>query len=213
MSVSFYWEPDPALYAASMMRVAEALEDQTAPLIASSEVLQQDIRERFQTETAPDGTKWDEWSEVYRPYAESYPNIGILRQSGALYDVATSSETVMIRGDTIFYRTNHLPSYGLAHQFGDPGRKDPLPARPFLGMSAESESFIFAAFSEWFDRSIDLYVTATGKVGRRHAIQGPGGFVSRASVGKGPLGGGSRATGGGSASRGSLSRAGMKTVG
>ena len=211
MSVSFYWEPDPALYAASMNAVAAALENQTAPLVAASEVLQQDIIERFQTETAPDGSKWEEWSEAYRPYAESYPNIGILRQSGALYDVATSSETVTIRGDTVFYRTNHLPSYGLAHQFGDPGRKYALPARPFLGMSAESETFIFAAFSEWFDRAIDLFVTPSGKIGKRHALQGEGGFVTRASRGLGPMSKGS--TGGGSASRGSLGRRGMKTVG
>ena len=211
MSVSFYWEPDPSLYAASINAVAGALEDRTAPLVAASEQLQADIRERFETETAPDGTPWEEWSEAYRPYAESYPNTGILRQSGALYEVATASETVVIRQDTVFYRTNHLPSYGLAHQFGDPGRKDALPARPFLGMSAQSETFIFAAFSEWFDRAIDLYVTPTGKIGRRHALQGPGGFISRASAGLGPSS--SSTVGGGSASRGSLGRRAMKSVG
>jgi phage gpG-like protein len=209
-AVSFYWEPDPRLLAASMDAVAMALEDQTAPLVAASEQLQADIAERFHTETAPDGTPWEPWSEAYTPVAESYPNEGILRQSGALYDVATSSETVTIRGDTVFYRTNHLPSYGLAHQFGDPGRKDPLPARPFLGMSAESETFIFAAFSEWFDRSIDLWVTPSGRIGKRHALQGPGGFVSRASAGLGPM---SSRSMGGPRSAGSLRRSAMKSVG
>ena len=187
--VTFTWQPDPALYARSMLRVNAALENRTAPLLAAQETLQEDIRERFLTETAPDGSKWDEWSPAYAPVANAYPNVGILRQSTELYEVATSSEVTMIRGDTIFFNTERLPHYGLAHQFGQEDRKSNLPARPFLGMSPESEAFIFTAFSEWFDRAIDLWVTPSGKIAKRHALKGPGmtGFLTRESAGLGPM--------------------------
>lgn len=186
-TVTFVWEPDPMLYAQSVLAVERALADKTAPLVAATEIVQADIRERFETETAPDGTKWQEWAPSYAPIAEK-ENVGILRKSEELYEAASSTEATVIRGDTVFYNTQTLPHYGLAHQQGQPERDPPLPARPFLGMSNESEAFIFAAFAEWFDRSIDLFVTAAGRVGTRHAIHGAGGlFVSRASVGKMPL--------------------------
>jgi hypothetical protein len=146
------------------------------------------VRERFETETDPSGEKWAPWSEQYRPIAEAYPNIGILRQSGELYEAATSTEAIVVTSDTVFYQTPLLPHYGLAHEQGLPDRENPLPQRSFLGLSDESRLVIFGVFGEWFDRAIELYPTSTGKIGMRHAIRGAGGlFVTRASVGRGRL--------------------------
>lgn len=183
-SISFTWEPDPAIFARSIEAVAVALEDRVPPLIAASEEVQSDIRYRFDTETDPSGDRWEEWSENYRPIAEAYPNIGILQQTGELADVASSSEATVITHDTVFYKTSALPSYGLEHEFGN----DRLPQRSFLGVSDEAAIKILGLFGEWFEGAISLYPTATGKIAPRHSIHGAGGlFVSRSSVGRGAL--------------------------
>lgn len=160
--------------------VRQALLDRTRPLATASEVLQADIAEHFETETAPDGTKWDDWAESYKPVAEEYPNVGILRQSEGLYEAATSSEAIVITKDAVFYRTAALPHYGLGHESGIPERKNPLPQRSFLGMSDEAQMIVYGNFIDWFDDSINLYVTARGRIGRRHALRGAGGmFIPR----------------------------------
>jgi phage gpG-like protein len=185
--ITFTWDPDPTVFANRFFAVADALENRTLPLLAASETMQHDIRERFETETAPDGTPWEPWSENYRPVAEGYPNEGILTRSGALKDAASSSEAMVVTKDTVFYQTTLLPHYGLAHDQGLPDRKAGLPKREFIGMSDEAAMVVIGEFGEWFDRSIDLYSTGS-MVGRRHAIHGAGGlFVSRSSVGKAPL--------------------------
>ncbi len=190
---NFYWEPDPMVYAQSINNVADALMDRRVPLAAASEVLQEDIRERFETETDPYGNKWEPWAESYKNYAQIFPNKGILHQTGALEEAATSSEAVEQTHDSVFYRTEHLPSFGLEHEAGNLDREPPLPQRSFLGLSDEARGVIMANFFEWFDGAINLFVTSRGRIGRRHAITGlvPGmrgrPFIPRASVGRGPL--------------------------
>lgn len=182
------------VYSNAMNDIAIALENKRGPLTASSEVLQADIRERFDTETDPSGDHWEPWSPNYNPVAQgespdslgrTFPNIGILQRTGELADVASSSRAIRVSNDTVFYETNMLPNYGLEHEAGNPERN--LPRRSFLGLSDQAAGVIFATFAEWFDGAVDLFVTASGRLGMRHSIQGPGGFVSRASVGRGPL--------------------------
>ncbi|HKU52605.1 MAG TPA: phage virion morphogenesis protein, partial [Nitrospira sp.] len=174
------------IYARRLNAVAAALEDTGPPLAASSRVVQHDIAERFTTETSPDGKPWQAWADSYVDRA-IVENVGILHKTGALEQMATSTEAIMIRGDSVFYNTGALPHHGLAHDAGLPDRKNPLPQREFLGMSDESAALIFATFGEWFERSIQLFVTASGRLRARHSLQGPGGFVSRASRGLAPL--------------------------
>lgn len=185
-ALSFTWTPDPQVYAQRALVMADMLEDMRAPLMAASETVQMDIRERFTTETDPEGNPWEPWAESYEEYANMH-NAGILHQTGALEEVASSSRAVVVRNDTVFYETSHLPHYGLAHDQGLEDRKNPLPQREFLGMSDEAKGAVFAEFSEWFEGITKLWVTPSGRIGRRHALQGPGGFVSRASVGLGPM--------------------------
>jgi hypothetical protein len=180
----FYWTPDPEVHARAFDRVALALANQTRPLVAAGEVTRADIQERFETETAPDGSAWQDWSESYKPIAEEFPNVGILHQTGDLMEAATSTESVMVRGDTVFYRTPFLPHFGLAHDAGLPDRKNPLPQREFLGMSEEAAVLIYANFIDWFEGAISWYPTASGKIGRRHSFRDPEThmFASRESM-------------------------------
>lgn len=190
-TITFEWEPDPAVFAQRFYAVAGALQDRTIPLAAASQEMQATIRERFDTQTDPDGQKWADWSERYKPIAKAFPNIGILQRTGELAEVASSSTATVISNDTVYYRTDLLPQYGLAHEAGIPDRGEKggeLPRRSFLGLSEAAAIQIYGYFYEWFEEAIQLYATSTGKIAPRHAIHGAGGlFVPRASVGRGPL--------------------------
>ena len=173
--VEFEWFPDPVVFQAKIFAVAEALEDRTVPIIYARQKVQADIQERFKTETAPDGTPWDDWAQSYEPYAEAFPNVGILRQTDELYEMATASSAFIVSSDTLFYDSGHMPERGIWHQEGRPARttsegfSNPLKARPFLGLSDDAEVAIYAFFQDWFDRALDLYVTVRGRIGGRHA--------------------------------------------
>jgi hypothetical protein len=159
------------VFADRILEVAAALEDRSLPLLYARQATQQGIRERFETETAPDGSPWDAWSESYAPYAEAYPNLGILAQTQELEEVATRSDAFIISHDSVFYAPGMLPHYGLAHDAGLPDRKTPLPQRQFLGLAEDTMATIDAAFIGWFDEAIDMYITSRGNLGRRHKLR------------------------------------------
>jgi phage gpG-like protein len=201
-TVTFTWAPNPAQLGASMEAVAAALETRLVPMKAASEAMQADIQERFTTETDPSGAPWKPlsfkyimsgWNKTHPPPYTTRRRTGTtLKDTGKLMEAATSSRAEIVTNNAVFYRTSGLPSYGLAHEFGLPGRASgELPQRSFLGMSDASAALVLGLFAEWFDGSIMLYPTSTGKIAPRHAIRGggPGGtqFVSRSSVGKGPI--------------------------
>ena len=111
-TVQFHWMPDPDIFADAMMEVAAELGNMTLPLHASRQILQDDIEERFITETAPSGDPWQEWStgeEVegvssggYAEVAARYPNAGILRQTQELYDSATRSSNFILSHNSVY---------------------------------------------------------------------------------------------------------------
>lgn len=186
-NVTFHWEPDPALLGASMDAVAASLYERVIPLEAASEAMRADIMERFTTETDPEGNPWKELSDSYvygswfnktpPPFNMRRKSGTTLKDTGELMKAATSSQATVVTNDTVFYQTSALPSFGLAHESGLPEREHPLPQRAFLGLSAQSVTVIFGFFTEWFDESIKLFPTKTGKLGRRHAFRAaPGGF-------------------------------------
>jgi len=187
-SIDLKWSPDPMVFRDAIMEVDAALSHpEVAMALAGQEVLA-DIRERFMTETAPDGTPWQDWSEKYEEFALAFPNMGILRQTGALFEAATSEEALIVSGDSLFYDMNALPEYGEWHQTGLPdrtmkgGKPNPLPQRPFAGLSEQARTTIFVVFKEWFDGAIALFSTATGRVGMRHQMRGAGGrFMTRST--------------------------------
>lgn len=171
-----------------MFAVANALEDATIPLTAAASFAREDIQNSFITETSPDGDPWERWAESYVDRAEAFPNIGILRRTDELYEAATSSQATIVTSDTVFYDSSGLPARGTWHQEGRPARRtkqgtpNPLPARPFLGLSVMTQNLVFSTFREWFDRAIDLFPTVRGRVGRRHALRGgTGQFIPRST--------------------------------
>jgi phage gpG-like protein len=184
--VRYTWNPDPVVLGDAIFAVDAALQNRALPLALAREQVQSDVRERFETETDPDGEPWQQWADSYADRAQD--NAGILRKTDELYEAAISDEAVVISNDTVFYDSSVLPERGAWHQEGRPARKtkggspNPLPQRQFLGLSDAAVTVIFATFADWFDRAIMLYPTATGIIGRRHAMRGGGGmFVPRAT--------------------------------
>lgn len=184
--ITYEWEPDPDEMAARMWTVADALRDPHAPLVLAAQQTREDIEESFRSESAPDGQKWDSYTEKYQPVADAHPNISMLRQDSLLFDAATDEDAFVIRGDTLFYDTSGWPvtakgdSYGWFHQEGVPDRHtkggslNPLPQREFVGVTGEGETFIFTTFMQWFDRSVDLFVhRKTGRLSRRSQQRDP----------------------------------------
>jgi len=163
----YEWEPDPMAFAEAFYRAANNLEYRVPALEAVKKELQYDIRERFETETAPDGTPWPRWSPNYEPYASKVNLGGILYQTGQLYNWATSDESLQVTTDSVFVATTTMPDRGIWHDQGLPDRKPPLPQREFMGMSPTAEITIAGIFAEWFDEAIDVYVTPDGRIGSK----------------------------------------------
>ena len=188
--VTYTWVPNPLVFRDAILSVEAALRDPMLPLLAAKEYVQEDVALNFYKEQSPEGEPWEPWAESYQDYANNYPNVGILRQDEDLFDAATSEDAYVVSNDTLFFENSGLPSVGWGHQEGVPERRtkggasNPLPARPFLGLSPQAEAVIFNVFAGWFDKSIDLFRTVTGRIGRRHAAMGyyapkRYGFVSR----------------------------------
>jgi phage virion morphogenesis protein len=107
------------------------------------------VKDNFEAETAPDGTRWKTLSQTTRDLrSKKYGNAPttILRASGDLMNSINmqASDTDVRIGSSLIYAA--------IHQFGgDAGRskKVAIPARPYLGLSAVDEDEVMAIAEEW----------------------------------------------------------------
>ncbi len=102
-------------------------------------------RERFNTQTAPDGTPWKALSPAYtlvkkQNVAQILTLYGRLR--GTLNYQAGKHEV----------RIGTPLIYGATHQFGDPRRN--IPARPFLGLSTSDEQELLDILNDHLSRAM-----------------------------------------------------------
>jgi hypothetical protein len=156
-----------------MYRTADALRNPAAPLLFAAKQMQEEIKASFLSQTSPDGRQWVDWSDKYRPIAEAYPNVGILRRDEHLYEAAIDEDAFVITGDTLFYDTKGWPwstgknriQYGWVHQDGSDAAN--IEQRQFVGVSVEGNRIILNAFGEWFDNVLALYLTPSGGLGIR----------------------------------------------
>lgn len=206
--IEFDWVDDPKAVARDFIRAAAEVEDMQAPLRLSEQIAIEDMRERFDTQTTPDGVPWKEWSLNYAPVARS-TNLGeILEQYFGLRNAATSPSAYMVSQDSVFFDVGALPEYGIWHQEGrsrgvrgsdDESRAENeaflrdnpdidasflsginiLPARPFIGPSIEAQLQIVQVFDQWYAGIYNIITTGSGRVGRRYAFRGDRGQFSR----------------------------------
>lgn len=104
------------------------------------EALLNSTRERFTTQTAPDGSPWAQLSPDYKKRKKKHPDL-ILTLNGYLRGTLDYSATK----DELRIGTPMI--YGAAHQFGRPEIN--LPARLFLGLSDEDHAMILDALADW----------------------------------------------------------------
>lgn len=117
------------------------------------------IPRNFKTETAPDGTPWATLSPatLARYEAKGTRSVRILHASGHLQAniAARPSETEVLVGTAVIYAGTM--QFGAAQgAFGRTSRNGPIPwgdipARPFLGISAEDEEEIIAIAADWLE--------------------------------------------------------------
>ena len=109
------------------------------------EALLNSTRERFRSQTAPDGSPWAALSPGYRARKKKHADL-ILTLNGYLRG------TLNYRAGKDTLRIGTPLIYGATHQFGDPRRS--LPARPFLGLSAADTAMIQDAIRDWLTRDL-----------------------------------------------------------
>ena len=183
---------DPLLVADSIHAASERERRFAAPLAAARRVIRNDVVERFDTETDPEGIPWKAWSPLYQDQAER-ENIGILHKlpeyhrparntSDSLYDSVsklTSYEVMSsgisgaaIGGGSIALVGANLPDYWIIHQEGanfsftthkGETRKGVIPARPFIGVSGQAEEIIYGILDLHVDGALAGAVRKTGQ--------------------------------------------------
>lgn len=175
--VEFDWFPEPLVIAGQIDEIAAGLERLDVPLTASLPQVSAAIQRHFLDE----GPGWPDWSEKYYPFAE-VNNDGILRQSNALFDAASSEDALAVTDDSIVWTGGGVPDMWEWHEFGLPdrvtksGAPNPLPARPFIGLDSPAEAAITAIFLVWMESVVagaDVSIASVGQSGRR--LRGAGG--------------------------------------
>lgn len=104
------------------------------------EALLNSTRERFTTQTAPDGSLWAPLSDDYKKRKKKHPDL-ILTLNGYLRGTLGYSATK----DEL--RLGSPLEYAAAQHFGRPEIN--LPGREFLGLSDEDHAMILDALADW----------------------------------------------------------------
>lgn len=101
-------------------------------LEAAGDLVADQVRARIESgdREAPDGSDWPDWSEAYEKTRGSQQEM-LLNQGDLLNSIQHA-----ISGASVDVGSNLV--YAATHQFGDPGRN--IPARAYLGLSADNES-------------------------------------------------------------------------
>lgn len=157
--------------AIEILRMSEYFANTAIPLEGAKHIARDDMDKRFDTETAPDGSKWRKLSEGHGIWDRGYAYKKLTKQvrkvdrgdekfggfihpiltlEGELRHKATDESAWSVSGDSLWFSTANLPFYWAAHQDPmDHGRGDDLPMRQFIGLSTEAEDKIIAEVEEW----------------------------------------------------------------
>ena len=123
-----------------LQRLEAKLGDLTPFFRDMGEALLNSTRERFRSQSAPDGTAWAALSPDYRAHKQKNAAL-ILTLNGYLRG------TLSYKAEKDRLRLGTPLIYGAAHQFGRP--KQNIPARPFLGLSDADLAMLHEALREY----------------------------------------------------------------
>lgn len=182
----------------ALSQLAAYVDNVDLPLRAVKRIAQEDMKERFETETAPDGSKWFELSPSYAEKKEAAVGFAhpILTREGDLKEAATSEGAWSVSGESVWFSTADLPEYWAVHQFGSSdfgatyhatanpegessftGGEQNIPPRPFIGLSEKGEDRVLELFDIWFSNGL-------AKATRSFAVSSVGTLHVRTSLGR-----------------------------
>ena len=130
---------------AALESLQARLSDLTPAFRDIGEAMLNSTRERFNTQTAPDGTPWKPLSPKYQQKKERNKD-KILTLYGHLRG------TLNYRVGPNEARIGTPLSYGGDHQFGLPRKR--IPARPFLGLSKSDEQELLDILNDHLSRAM-----------------------------------------------------------
>lgn len=162
MPASFEVQIDDREVRAALKRALVSTGDLTPVMKAIGERLLRSTEERFDTETAPDGTPWKplKASSLGAGYKKA-KRTPVKGQLTAAYKRYLADRKILTRSgqlrSTIFSRpaSDHVAIgtgkiYGATHQFG----RGEIPARPFLGVTTADQQEILDLLSEHVSRAM-----------------------------------------------------------
>ena len=110
-------------------------------------VQRQTIRERFNKEQSPEGTKWKPLAPStikHRKKRHKKGNMKILQDTGEL------RRSIAYEASNDSVRIGSKLKYARTHQFG----RGYIPARPFLGVTVSEKKHITSMFSQYIKRHV-----------------------------------------------------------
>lgn len=131
---------DDAELRRGLQRLEAKLGDLTPFFRDIGEALLNSTRERFRSQSAPDGTPWAALSPDYRAHKKKNAAL-ILTLNGYLRG------TLNYKAEKDRLRLGTPLIYGATHQFGRPEQN--IPARPFLGLSDADLAMLHEALREY----------------------------------------------------------------
>lgn len=156
-------EYDDERVRAALRNLRQAGRDLSPAMRSIAAALQDSVEEAFATQSSPDGVPWAPLSDVTisaREKRGKWPG-PILRVTGDLLDTITSDfdETSAVVGTNSPYAATH--HFGAERgEFGTTSRGAPIPwgdipARPFLGVSAEAGEHVLDILSRHFTGAVE----------------------------------------------------------
>lgn len=157
-----YPEPPQVVYALAQLEAY--LEDTQVLAEMAKQELQYDMERKFETETDPQGSAWQ---ELVKPEAEQ---IGILRRgssNAAMFHAAISEAAWTSTPVGVFFDTTVLPPYWVYHEQPEGGGVQRIPQRAFVDASNEAQMEIEEMGGRWMqigiERTVIVSSPATGR--------------------------------------------------
>lgn len=151
----------------ALTRIAAIGRDPQPVLAAAALPLEDNVRQRIETGTDPNGVKWSDYAPLNPLYAQDKTGPGILKESGELQRTIRSG----VQGHSIVIGSDLV--YSAIHQFGGiiraknapalffvmGGKKFlrksvTIPARPYLGFSTQDREVLVTHLSEFFRKAV-----------------------------------------------------------
>lgn len=201
-SLEFHWGAkgkSPRVIANKIDLLAEGIDDTTLPMVASRQILMDDIDHRFETETDLDGFPWAKHNPDYDKWLSSKGYPGTILRLGApeksrgrqLIEWLHEPTTFPIVGHNLAVNTANAPPYWRIHDRGGylktafttakgTSSRPRIPKRSYLGLSETAAFAVVAVFDDWIGRELDIIMgPVTGVAMARERPHGLGRIQGR----------------------------------